>query len=219
MRTLYIIAFLGLGTIVHAEAQIVAIDTSYAPGSSYENNNFSPDDRVYGWKFTIGESAISVTDLGLFDVGQNGFADSHRVGIWDSGGNLLVDTIISAGTVASLDGNFRFVSVEPTTLNANGIYVIGALFPSGLDTAIAFAPAAPPVTSEMAYVSSVYSESGIFNPPLNTYPGNGIVGPNFKGELSAVPEPQHYALITGIALFALGCIRKAGAKRANPAAL
>jgi hypothetical protein len=216
MRTLFVTVLLGLGICLHTSAQIVAVDPNYDPGSGSQYP-FNPDGRTYGWRFTVDESPISVTQLGFFDAAQNGLADSHRVGIWDSTGNLIVDTIIPAGTSASLDGNFRFVSVTPTTLNANSTYSIGTLFPSGSDLAIAAASVAPTYAGEITYLGGTYSDVGTFNPPVNNYGSHGVFGPNF--EFTAVPEPHHYALATGFGLAIFIGIRKTVAKRASRTAL
>src|SRR4051812_33286011 len=38
-------------------------------------------DTTFGWDFTV-TSAITIGALGLFDIGANGFASSHDVGLW-----------------------------------------------------------------------------------------------------------------------------------------
>src|SRR5688572_18221092 len=210
MRTLYLIVLLSLGICFHSRAQIVAVDPNYDPGN---HTPFNPDGRTYGWRFSVNESPISITQLGLFDAAQNGLTDAHRVGIWDSGGNLIVDTIIPAGSSASLNGNFRFVPVTPTTLNANSTYSIGVLFSSGNDMAIASSAVAPTYASEITYLGGAYSEIGTFNPPVNPYGSHGIFGANV--EFTQVPEPHHYAVATGLGLAVFIGIRKAVAKRAS----
>jgi hypothetical protein len=54
-----------------------------------------------GWAFTT-SSPILVTQLGLWDQGNNGLNTSHMVSIWTSTGTLMAQSTITSGTGATL---------------------------------------------------------------------------------------------------------------------
>lgn len=94
-----------------------------------------PSDAISGWRFNL-SSTVNLTDLGVFDVGNDGLANSHQVGLWRfSDKALLASTTIAAGTSASAVvsssgfGSFRYNDI--TGLNivlTPGEYVIGAAY-------------------------------------------------------------------------------------------
>jgi hypothetical protein len=181
-------------------AQVVAVqglDANYA-GSA---------DRTYGWRFTVGNSPLSVSQLGYYDHGANGLFDSHPVGIWQLDGSLVVQATVPSGTVGTLIDSFRFVSITPVTLNANQTYVIGGWSPSASDLVIAGSPTAT-IASEITYNIAAYAApEDNFGFPGSTYNATyGVMGPNM--EFSAVPEPRHYAMIAGFGLVAFAFVRR-----------
>jgi hypothetical protein len=194
---------------LHAKAQIMAIESTYNPAGTYYA---IPADSTYGWKFTVGSSPISVTQLGFFDVGLNGLFDSHQIGIWDTSGTLLVQATVPAGTAGDLIGAYRFTLVSDTTLSANTSYLIGAhsLLPN--DTAIAF-DAPQTYASEINYQSASYFGGSGFGAPATSYgAAHGVFGPNFQF-VNAIPESEHYSLMAGAGLIVLFAVRKALRKR------
>src|SRR5881392_2448706 len=85
-----------------------------------------------GWEFTV-VSPIPVDGLGLFDVGANGFANGHELGLWNGNTQALLAsvTIETANSMpvasTSLVGNWRFTPISELTL-APGDYVLGAVY-------------------------------------------------------------------------------------------
>jgi hypothetical protein len=80
-----------------------------------------------GYRFNLTRT-VSLTDLGLFDLGADGLLHASDIGIWDAGsGDLLVTETLPASESDSspLIGNFRYVAISPVTLGP-GEYVIGA---------------------------------------------------------------------------------------------
>src|SRR5205809_1043287 len=73
------------------------------------------DNTTLGYAFIV-SSPVTVTNLGLFDFGNDGLSTSHAVTIWTSSGTELVQTTIPAGTDAILSDGFRYVSVAPFPL-------------------------------------------------------------------------------------------------------
>lgn len=88
-----------------------------------------------GADFTVGPDDVWVDSLGFYDKNEDGLAQSHRVGIWDSSDNLVVEVTVPSGTTAELSDNFRWVSIPSgaVKLNANTQYTIGGEVFSGGD--------------------------------------------------------------------------------------
>ncbi len=83
-----------------------------------------------GWAF-LNFSSISsgnymaVTQLGVFDNGGDGLANSHVIGIWSADGTLLASTTIPAGTVAPLVDGYRYMPIT-TVLIPPGAFPIAS---------------------------------------------------------------------------------------------
>lgn len=165
--------------------------------SNTSSPNYVNSDLTMGWTFTVSGN-ILVTNLGVFDSGQDGLAVSHQVGIYDGKGNLVAVATVPAGS-STLVNQFQYVSISPTQLTA-GDYAIGATYyQSGTqDNYLANASnfqTGPKITfGEDVY--NVGSGSGLVDPAGGYHIASftsGIFGPNF--EYTTVPEPTTLLLL------------------------
>jgi hypothetical protein len=128
-----------------------------------------------GWSFTVGSDPVTVTALGSFDDGGNGFRDgSQHCGIFDSLGNLLVDAVVSSGD--TLIGDFRYANVKPLTLSAGATYV--AACTTGTDN-YTFDPPSLTVDPRISFVQSRYLASATLVFPTDFDADIGYFGPSF----------------------------------------
>src|SRR5262245_6479015 len=121
------VALVALSFAPGAQASTIVLDVTsdtqiFAPGSFHN----------IGWQFTV-VAPITVDSLGIFDVGSDGLAERHQVGLWDSGGALLASAVVSSASTlvasASNAGDWRFESIAATVLPP-GTYVAGAFYPT-----------------------------------------------------------------------------------------
>ena len=103
-------------------AQAATIATDYVGGGTL--TTFA---RATGYFFTPSVN-LTVTELGYYDYGSDGFVDFHEVGIFLADGTLVVGNVLPSGTTApfvagTVDGT-RFHSVTPVLLLANTQYYI-----------------------------------------------------------------------------------------------
>jgi len=59
---------------------------------------------------------ITVTSLGLFDWGSDGFAGTYDLGLFASNGTTLATASIGPGTSASIVGGFQYADISPLCL-------------------------------------------------------------------------------------------------------
>jgi hypothetical protein len=148
-------------------------------------HDFFGNDATAGYAFTV-SSPILVTNLGLFDFGNDGLNASHTVEIWTNGGSLLAGVTIPAGTGTSLINGFRYVSVPPFQL-APGTYTIGGFY-AAFDGDNALLNASITSASGLSYVGSrsgfgfTFPSSDAFNNP------NSYFGPNFQFSTVTTPD-------------------------------
>lgn len=85
-----------------------------------------------GWAFTT-SSPLEADALGFFDVGSNGLATSHQVGLWSSTGSLLAQVTVDDASFpvasASSVGRWLFSDLASPILLPAGTYVLGASIP------------------------------------------------------------------------------------------
>src|SRR5215471_11132785 len=65
--------------------------------------------------FTV-NGAITVSQLGVFDSGQNGIAGSLTVAIFSSNGTEVTPLVTFTGNAGTLAGGDRFLPIVPVTL-------------------------------------------------------------------------------------------------------
>ena len=186
------LAALGIAALTPnmAHAQTMLYDINSGSGSSTFTNGGN-----WGFNFTT-TSAINVGSLGFWDQGANGVSGSKQVGIFTSGGSLLVSTTItSADTVvpsAFGSGQWLFKDLAtPFSLGA-GTYTLG-FFSDGTDSFLAGT-----TTTYMSGASYVQAKAragaaSFAWPDANSgIAAQGFYGANLR---TAVPEPGTLALL------------------------
>jgi hypothetical protein len=160
-------------------------------------------DNTLGWAFTLNTN-VMVTQLGVWDEGDNGLAQSHDIGIFPgAGGAPLMTATASAGTGDPLTDGFRYVTLGSAVLLTPGDYLIGAFYLNGSGDRINGATATLTTASGIVYLGGRRGIGGaLINPTIVVGTPNTHFGPNFQ--FVANPEPGT------IALFALGGLGLAG---------
>jgi len=165
--TVALIAFCPLQT----RADTIALNSTISAVS------FAHENSTKGWAFTI-SSPVLMTQLGLWDQGNNGLNASHVVTIWTSTGTLVAQTTIPSGTGATLTDGFRYVSITSVLLPA-GSYTIGGFYSVRSD-AFAGNPSTLTTASGITYNGS-RSARGFAFPARNFFGNvNSYFGPNFQ---------------------------------------
>ena len=162
-------------------------------------------DSTLGYAFAL-SSAVTLTNLGLFDSGSNGLNTSHAVTIWTSTGMQLVQATIPAGTGGTLINGFRYVSIAPFTLAA-GTYTIAGFY--GANSNEVLSQTSITSASGVSYGDS-RSALGFAFPPGNSFLlPNGYFGPNFEFN-TGVPTPDLGSTVSllGFALLGLAALRR-----------
>jgi hypothetical protein len=144
-----------------------------------------------GWEFST-NNAINVNALGFFDDSQDGLAESHAVGLWNSAGNLLAEATVVSGD--PLVDQWRYSDVTPVSLAAGEDYFVGALFTSGADPVVfpGFG-ASVTTTAYINYLGATYASGGSLSSPTLPDSSPGFFGPNISATL--VREPSTWAMM------------------------
>jgi hypothetical protein len=136
-----------------------------------------------GWSFEVSER-LRVTDLGIFDYGDDGLNYSATVGIWDADTSSLllaeeVPSVLQQGT--SYVGGFRTVGIEPHVLEP-GRYIIGNTTVSG-DPNYYVYDAGYQGSENVSWISGMHAEGSVLELPIYSSEGTDTVGlwfgPNF----------------------------------------
>lgn len=165
----------------------------------------------FGFSFSVSQS-VRVDALGLYDVGANGLADEHPVGLWNDTGDMLAQAIVDNASTASTSVNsnhaWRFTDIAPIILMP-GTYKLGAFYPTTADAFAASSaenPANILLSPVITFGSSFVTTGGTeFFAEPNTMTGfnPGFFGPNAR--FTVVPEP---ATLTCLAIGGLMLIRR-----------
>ena len=199
-----------------ANASVSKADTIGLEGDSFSSTYTSTGENyTFGWAFST-TTNISLTALGYFDNGEDGFVTSHDVGVWNSDGVLVASATVAAGTSSALDGHFRYASIAPITLAA-GHYRIGGVHigdSSGNGDWYGYSPTSVVYGPEITFHGNQLrytGESTTLTDPTSTgkAPG-GYFGGNFKYTMSEVPAPSSVAALIGMGLMGLIASRKRG---------
>ena len=198
-------------TILSTASALIAPSASAAPAISVSGTPslLSNPPFTVGFQFTLSQ-AFSVTGLGVFDAGEDGFLAAHQVGLWDASGALLGSTTLGAGASGTLLSGFRYNSITPMVLGV-GTYQVGALFTDGGDAL--FFPGTGTVTTiaGVTYNSGAFSTGGtLANPSVTGTAAPSYIGPNLLLEMAgAVPEASTWAMmIAGFGMAGFGLRRR-----------
>lgn len=192
-----------------AQAQTQVLD--FTGGAAF----FSGGNNTLGWEFNL-STTVSVTDLGVFDEGNNGFIDTHPVGLWTTGGTLLASTTLASGASgtpvvsASGFGAFRYNAVAPVVLTP-GNYVLGAQYPTAAGgDAVRSEVSSVALASGFTFVQGRFISGTGFAFPTGTFAtSGGHFGPNLRFSAvatSAAPEPASLALLALSGLPLVGAV-------------
>lgn len=208
-----LVALAGATPLAQA-ANTPAVGFTGVNGSFLDGNN-----RVIGWQFSVPQP-VSAVALGWFDLGQDGLATSHQVGIWNSATHaLLASATVAAGTAAPLQGYFRYTELETPLLLQQGVsYRIAGFDPGGGDAHV-WTPAlggfnahvngfsTSPAITLGASGTAIGIGAGAFQYPSQQINDSrtALMGPNML--LAPVPEPGTVALMVG-GLLLVGAVAK-----------
>jgi hypothetical protein len=159
-----------------------------------------------GWRFSS-IASISLTQLGVWDMGGDGLVDSHQVTVWDSTGTMVAQLVVPSGTASPLIDGFRYAMLPVPALLFAGTYTIGALYSDNADP---YADRATTSTAPGITYDGSRSRFGDAFPAGDVFDLNGgYFGPNFQFNAVAVPESGATLLwLLGASVIALGAPRR-----------
>jgi hypothetical protein len=211
-----------VAALSHVSAQVFVTSSDSSANSFVINEADQVAILFGGGSFGGGSSSITVTELGAFSPGTDGtsvdFGGNLTVTLWQSGvSSPLASVSIGGGTI---DGNFVYKSVTPVTIDTlHNNYALTVVGWNGVDIDYGKVPneSAPTYDSAYAYYQDYhYTGTTATNPWASLDTGYGTAGTGVftLGSINttAVPEPEVYAALTGLALVGFGLYRRQVAK-------
>jgi len=170
--------------------------TGFSGGSEFAIFYGGSTGDVVGWRFDVNTSII-LTDIGVWNADNQitpGLTSNHRVGLWDSGGNLL--TAGSAGPGDPSVGDWNYGNVADVVLVPGERYTIGAMYSATDDDGYVSSPASIALASEInATTNGVFPPAGDLGFVFPTEDSTNLarLGPNFL--FSPIPAPASAVLL------------------------
>ena len=207
MRNVMATAALCLGLGSAAMGNVVYVNPTGAGNQSWNG--------ALGMDFTV-NSVITITSLGAYDSGQDGFANSITIQLFDAANTATaIATILTGtGTTGTLIGGSRFYAITPIILAAgfHGSIVASAFSISDMDANNSISTITATTDSlggALTFTGSRYdSNLGVFPGTVDT----GQVNNYQAGTFDATPTPEPGTLsmmaLAGVGLGALGRKRK-----------
>jgi hypothetical protein len=185
------------------------IALSFTGGVPHDVGDFT---ATVGWAFHL-DGPVAVTQLGLWDEGNDGFITDHLMGIFNSTGTALASVAIFSGPGGTLIDGFRYFPIlaGPLSLPA-GNYSIGAQYVSRFTVTDNFTESAGSITtaSGLTYLGSQSALGG-----FGTFPPGDILGvpgsyfgPNFQFTPVTTPDSGSTVSLLGSVLLGLAALRR-----------
>lgn len=205
------LALLTVSATVRADSPAVTLNSS---------SLWSSDPAlILGYSFAVNANNIQATALGYYDARLDGFSgETHDVGLWDSGGNLLAMVTLDSGNQGTLIGAYRYLNLTtPVILTASQTYTVGGTNADNQTYAYTNNPADFSADPAITYDRGRYSVgSSLAFPTLTNHLLYGGANFLFSPVITSpdpVPEPGFYALSAVLALGGLGVLRRRRARR------
>jgi hypothetical protein len=146
--------------------------------------------QTYGWEFETNKPLL-VTELGIWDHEQDGFVRPHDVAIWDDTFDVIASGRVPDGTLAELQGEFRYVEIDEVLLEPDRHYFVAAFMDAEWRCTNGELPV---VADEIRFLAGRHGSFGssISLPGTPTF-GNYTLSASFR--YSVVPEPAPLAMI------------------------
>ena len=216
-----------IGRYLAMAAAFIVTANAHGDTIVFNNNPGAGSQQNYdlGMDFVV-HTAVTVTELGAFDSGGDGFGTGTiQVGIFNLSGALMGSSASLTGTAGTLIGGSRFVSVTSFTLNPGTYSIVAAGFllggpdlsgNTGLGGVTSF-------NTDGGAISLV-AEGGRWNAegnntfqlPTANVGGYGQPDPVFQAGTfmvaSGVPDGSMTVGLLGMALMAMSVIRRKLAK-------
>jgi len=199
-----IIAFLlasGLVSAFSANAASVAA-VEFATATEFSNDS----SWTLGYRFRA-DNNITAVGLGTYDSGLDGLTGAHRIGLWDTSGNLLADTIIAVGG-GTLLSHFRYQNITGVSLLAGQEYVVGSYNIDQVSTdAYAAADTGFNDGSDITFIRDQWLGGSFGFGSSTNWTVPAWFGGNVLIDQASVPEPGSLALF-GLGLAGLATRRR-----------
>lgn len=157
----------------------------------------SPNNASWATAASIGFEFTVNTNMYVTDLGYLGTTDTHDVGIYDAGTQiLLTSTTVPSGTAASGDG-FSYVSITPYLLLAGNTYVLAGSETTSADPYIYDAVPPPTYNPAISFIEERYViNAGVLQyPDLTVADRHGYFGPNFQFQEAGAAVPETSTLL------------------------
>lgn len=164
-----------------------------------------------GTPFSVGDAAVTIRSLGIFDMDEDGLEYAEQVGIFTTDKTLLGSVEIKAGTASPLRDGTRWEDLTlAINLNPNTEYVLAwTVRQNGVPINVA-QPGYVFVDPlfNLAGTGFTYTETGVegLNFPNQGQRSVGLYA--FGGNMELVPEPMTTGLVAGAGLLGFAVWRQ-----------
>ncbi len=167
--------------------------------------NADNEDYSLGWEFSVSGS-VDVYALG-YNYFNTPLNNSHQVGIYDSGGNLLASATVDNSSTAS--NGYLYTSLgSPLLLTSGNYFITGTTL--GLNDGWIYQADNLVTDPNITYLDSWYTpgNGGMLGfPTTDTLGGRQYLDVNFTDAPSAVPEPS-IGVLLGLSMCGLAILRR-----------